>query len=52
MGAFEMGLMAANLGVAVLNLVDWSETQDVKDMLAAIAWFGSAAYWVFRSIVG
>lgn len=52
MGVMELGLMAANAGVAVLNMVDWSETREIKDLLAAIAWAGSAAYWMIRSVVG
>lgn len=45
----ELFLAAANAIVAALNLVSYAASMDVRDAVAAIAWAGSATYWIVRS---
>lgn len=45
-------LCMANAVVAWLNVRAWREGGDARDFAAAIAWVGSAAYWLLRVAVG
>ena len=44
-------LAAANLAVAVMNFAAWRATHDGRDVVGALAWLGSAAYWVLRGVI-
>ncbi len=49
--AMPAALSAMNVVVAVLNNVAWTRTRDARDMVGAIAWYGSAAYWMIRALI-
>lgn len=48
---FGLVLCAANVVVAFLNVSAFMETNDSRDSAAAVAWMGSALYWLVRSII-
>ena len=50
MGA-ETALAIANAIVATLNLNAYRCSRETRDLLAAVAWFGSTLYWMLRGNV-
>lgn len=46
---FQLCLGVANMIVALLNVMAYSKTGDMRDMVSAIAWFGSMLYWLWRA---
>ena len=48
---FQMMLGMANVAVALLNAIAYQSSDDNRDMIAAIAWSGSAFYWFWRAML-
>jgi hypothetical protein len=48
---FGLVLCAANVVVTALNVSVWRDTGDSRDLAATVAWAGSSAYWLVRSLV-
>lgn len=44
-------LCAANVVVTALNASAWRDTGEGRDLAATVAWAGSSAYWLVRSLV-
>lgn len=44
-------LAVANFAVAGLNALSASESKEARDVLAALAWIGSGAFWLWQAIV-
>lgn len=45
-------LAAANFAVAALNALAANESREARDVLAAIAWAGSGAFWTWTAAGG
>ncbi len=45
----QMALFIANAVVFLLNLAAFATSNEPRDLMAAVAWMGSAAYWLWRA---
>jgi hypothetical protein len=48
---FQLTLGVANAIVAMLNAMAFVGSRDRRDVVAAVAWVGSMAYWFWRASI-
>lgn len=48
---FQITLCFMNMAVALMNLSSYINTDDKRDLAAAVAWFGSTGYWLWRAMI-
>jgi hypothetical protein len=45
----QFALFIANAVVFILNVAAYATSNESRDFMAAVAWLGSAAYWLWRA---
>lgn len=50
MTAARVALAAANLAVSALDAIAATESGEARDWLAALAWLGSGAFWLWQAV--
>lgn len=50
MDPIKLTLAVANFGVALLNAIACTSSKELRDLLAALAWFGSGSYWFWQAL--
>ncbi len=50
MDRIKMLLAVANFAVMALNLMSFSTSEKLSDLMAAIAWAGSGTYWLWQAM--
>jgi hypothetical protein len=45
----QFALFVANAVVFILNVAAFATSDEPRDLMAAVAWMGSAAYWLWRA---